>query len=203
MESALQARPSGTIEPLCFEKAHAALYHVDAPILPSSSLCPITASAAPKQPAAMPQDSSPAPTVTQETQEEECLVDSQPICFKENPFLVANRKSKGRPLEESILSGPPTGYGRQGQLQTWLYTKASPWAVCLWLRFSGSSMACYFFLSFFQISCKCLFRWANLHLFIVELCNIAFFFFFLKHPDTNTNLSQKHVLRFLLKKINK
>lgn len=158
MESALQARPSGTIEPLCFEKAHAALYHVDAPILPSSSLCPITASAAPKQPAAMPQDSSPAPTVTQETQEEECLVDSQPICFKENPFLVANRKSKGRPLEESILSGPPTGYGRQGQLQTWLYTKASPWAVCLWLRFSGSSMACYFFLSFFQISCKCLFR---------------------------------------------
>ncbi|XP_034159809.2 protein scribble homolog isoform X20 [Pangasianodon hypophthalmus] len=126
MESALQARPSGTIEPLCFEKAHATLYHVDAPVLPSSSLCSITTSAAPKQTTAMPQDPSPAPTVTQEAQEEECLVDSQPICFKENPFLVANRKSKGRPLEERILSGPPTGYGRQGQLQTWLYNKQAP-----------------------------------------------------------------------------
>lgn len=133
MESALQARPSGIIEPLCFEKAHTSLYHVDAPVLPTSSGCPITTSAAPKQTTAMLQDPSPAPIGTQETQEEECLVDCQPICFKENPFLVANRKSKGCPLEERILSRPPTGYGRQGQLQTWLYNKASPWAVCLWL----------------------------------------------------------------------
>lgn len=125
MESALQARSSGTIDPLCFEKAHATLYHVDAPVLPSSSLCSITTSAALRQTEAMPQDPSPSSAVTEETQEEESLVDSQPICFKENPFLVANRKGKGRPLEERILSGPPTGYGRQGHLQTLLYNKAS------------------------------------------------------------------------------
>ncbi|XP_060730069.1 protein scribble homolog isoform X15 [Tachysurus vachellii] len=123
MESALQARSSGTIDPLCFEKAHATLYHVDAPVLPSSSLCSITTSTALRQTEAMPQDPSPSSAVTEETQEEECLVDSQPICFKENPFLVANRKGKGRPLEERILSGPPTGYGRQGHLQTLLYNK--------------------------------------------------------------------------------
>ncbi|XP_053366666.1 protein scribble homolog isoform X5 [Clarias gariepinus] len=122
METALQARPSGSIEALCFETAHATLYHVDTP--DSSSLYPIATSEAPRQSAAMPQDPSPAPTVPQETQEEECLVDSQPICFKENPFLVANRKNKGRPLEERILSGLPTGYGRQGNLQTWLYNKS-------------------------------------------------------------------------------
>nr|XP_057916730.1 protein scribble homolog isoform X6 [Doryrhamphus excisus] len=51
------------------------------------------------------------------TEEEECLVDSQSLCFQENPFLVANRKGKG-------LSGPPVGYGKQGQLQTWLFSKA-------------------------------------------------------------------------------
>ncbi|TWW70794.1 Protein scribble -like protein, partial [Takifugu flavidus] len=63
-------------------------------------------------------------------EEEECLVDSQPICFKENPFLVANRKGKGRPSGEQILSGPPVGYGKQGQLQPWLYSKASSLAEC-------------------------------------------------------------------------
>ncbi|KAM4533460.1 protein scribble homolog isoform 19-T19 [Odontesthes bonariensis] len=57
-------------------------------------------------------------------EEEENLVDSQPICFKENPFLVANRRGKGRPAAEQILSGPPVGYGRQGQLQPWLFSKA-------------------------------------------------------------------------------
>lgn len=66
------------------------------------------------------------PSTPQEGQEEEeeCLVDSQPICFSENPFLVANRKGKGRPLQDRILSGPPVGYGKKGQLQTWLHTKA-------------------------------------------------------------------------------
>lgn len=63
-------------------------------------------------------------------EEEECLVDSQPICFKENPFLVANRKGKGRPSGEQILSGPPVGYGKQGQLQPWLYSKASRLPEC-------------------------------------------------------------------------
>lgn len=63
-------------------------------------------------------------------EEEECLVDSQPICFKENPFLVANRKGKGRPPGEQILSGPPVGYGKQGQLQPWLFSKASRLPEC-------------------------------------------------------------------------
>ncbi|KAM7369744.1 hypothetical protein PAMP_011044 [Pampus punctatissimus] len=57
-------------------------------------------------------------------EEEECLVDSQPICFKENPFLVANRRGKSLPPGERILSGPPVGYGKQGQLQPWLFSKA-------------------------------------------------------------------------------
>ncbi|XP_028288831.1 protein scribble homolog isoform X20 [Parambassis ranga] len=56
-------------------------------------------------------------------EEEDCLVDSQPMCFKENPFLVANRKGKGLPPGQQILSGPPVGYGRQGQLQPWLFSK--------------------------------------------------------------------------------
>ncbi|XP_035980711.1 protein scribble homolog isoform X3 [Fundulus heteroclitus] len=60
----------------------------------------------------------------EEEEEEECLVDSQPMCFNENPFLVANRKGKGRPPAEQILSGPPVGYGRQGKLQPWLFSKA-------------------------------------------------------------------------------
>ncbi|XP_068438187.1 protein scribble homolog isoform X1 [Clinocottus analis] len=59
-------------------------------------------------------------------EEEENLVDSQPICFKENPFLVANRKGKGRPPGQQILSGPPVGYGKTGQLQPWLFNKAPP-----------------------------------------------------------------------------
>lgn len=63
-------------------------------------------------------------------EEEECMVDSQPICFKENPFLVANRKGKGRPAAEQILSGPPVGYGKQGQLQPWLFSKASRLPEC-------------------------------------------------------------------------
>ncbi|XP_043960478.1 protein scribble homolog isoform X8 [Gambusia affinis] len=58
-------------------------------------------------------------------EEEECLVDSQPMCFNENPFLVANRRGKGLPTGERILSGPPVGYGRQGKLQPWLFSKAS------------------------------------------------------------------------------
>ncbi|KAJ3611165.1 hypothetical protein NHX12_021181, partial [Muraenolepis orangiensis] len=54
----------------------------------------------------------------------ECLVETQSLCFSENPFLVANRKGKGRPPGERILSGPPVGYGRGGQLQPWLHNKA-------------------------------------------------------------------------------
>ncbi|XP_054607406.2 protein scribble homolog isoform X5 [Nothobranchius furzeri] len=67
--------------------------------------------------------SAAALTFTPE-EEEECLVDSQPMCFKENPFLVANRKGRGLPPGEQILSGPPVGYGTQGKLQPWLFSKA-------------------------------------------------------------------------------
>ncbi|XP_023688602.2 protein scribble homolog isoform X22 [Paramormyrops kingsleyae] len=56
-------------------------------------------------------------------QPEESLVDCKPILFSENPFLVANRKGRGCPPEQHLLSGPPVGYGRQGQLQTSLYSK--------------------------------------------------------------------------------
>ncbi|XP_066572271.1 protein scribble homolog isoform X2 [Amia ocellicauda] len=66
----------------------------------------------------------PAP-VAAEGELEESLVDSQPICFSENPFLVANRRGKGKPPQERILSGPPVGYGRPGQLQTSLFSKGS------------------------------------------------------------------------------
>lgn len=66
----------------------------------------------------------------EEEEEEECLIDSQPICFKENPFLVANRRGKGGASGEQILSGPPVGYGKPGQLQPWLYSKASSRAEC-------------------------------------------------------------------------
>lgn len=58
-------------------------------------------------------------------------MDSQPICFKDNPFLVANRKGKGLPLGEQILSGPPVGYGRKGQLQPWLFSKARHLPECV------------------------------------------------------------------------
>lgn len=76
------------------------------------------------------------------TDEEESLVDSQPICFKENPFLVANRKGKGRPRGEQILSGPPVGYGRHGQLQPWLFSKARRLARVCFGRPHGVSSAC-------------------------------------------------------------
>ncbi|KAK5849887.1 hypothetical protein PBY51_014186 [Eleginops maclovinus] len=69
-------------------------------------------------------------TFAPEEEEEENLVDSQPICFKENPFLVANRKGKGRPPGQQILSGPPVGYGKQGQLKPWLFSKASRLPEC-------------------------------------------------------------------------
>lgn len=94
-------------------------------------------------------------TLDDEEEEEESLVDSQPICFKENPFLVANRKGKGRPPAEQILSGPPVGYGRRGQLQPWLFSKARrlprvcfggrmvcPRAQFVWLRSLGSPEKC-------------------------------------------------------------
>ncbi|RXN17343.1 scribble-like protein [Labeo rohita] len=106
MEAAV---PAGPVDPLGFEKVHASMYHVEPIAHPSSPVCPAASSAASKPPQADTWDPLPAQGVSQEAEEEEeCLVDSQPICFSENPFLVANRKSKGRPPEERILSGPPS-----------------------------------------------------------------------------------------------
>ncbi|XP_016533998.1 protein scribble homolog isoform X11 [Poecilia formosa] len=70
-------------------------------------------------------DSPAVDSTVSPEEEEECLVDSQPMCFSENPFLVANRRGRGLPPGERILSGPPVGYGRQGKLQPWLFSKAS------------------------------------------------------------------------------
>ncbi|XP_008394839.1 protein scribble homolog isoform X21 [Poecilia reticulata] len=70
-------------------------------------------------------DSPAVDSTVSPEEEEECLVDSQPMCFSENPFLVANRRGRGLPPGERVLSGPPVGYGRQGKLQPWLFSKAS------------------------------------------------------------------------------
>ena len=67
---------------------------------------------------------STAASLNGEEDEDECLVETQSLCFSENPFLVANRRGKGRPPAERILSGPPVGYGRGGKLQPWMYNKA-------------------------------------------------------------------------------
>lgn len=65
------------------------------------------------------------------TPEQECMIDSQPILFSENPFVVANRR--GKAAGKACLGGPPLGYGREGVLKTNLYSKASsPTACCVW-----------------------------------------------------------------------
>ncbi|XP_009893787.1 PREDICTED: protein scribble homolog [Charadrius vociferus] len=56
-----------------------------------------------------------------ETPEQECMIDSQPILFSENPFVVANRR--GKAAGKACLGGPPLGYGRGGVLKTNLYSK--------------------------------------------------------------------------------
>ncbi|XP_033011966.1 protein scribble homolog isoform X10 [Lacerta agilis] len=53
-----------------------------------------------------------------EVEEEESLVDSQPIPFSANPFVLANQQGK------ACLGGPPLGYGKGGVLKTSLCTKA-------------------------------------------------------------------------------
>lgn len=63
-----------------------------------------------------------------ETPEPECMIDSQPILFSENPFVVANRR--GKAAGKACLGGPPLGYGRGGVLKTNLYSKASSPAAC-------------------------------------------------------------------------
>ncbi|XP_036791294.1 protein scribble homolog isoform X8 [Oncorhynchus mykiss] len=134
MEAPIQAQCSFTVEPLGFDLGQ-----------PPTSLFPL--------PHALPQSGpimnteagplymfqhSPSPLITAsnqgaarqealptgEDEEVVVLVDSQPINFTENPFLVANRRGKGCPPSERILSGPPVGYGSAGKLQPWLFSKA-------------------------------------------------------------------------------
>ncbi|XP_015272451.1 PREDICTED: protein scribble homolog [Gekko japonicus] len=62
----------------------------------------------------------PAPG-REEAEAEESLVDSQPIPFSANPFVVANRQ--GRASGKACLGGPPLGYGQGGVLRTSLYAK--------------------------------------------------------------------------------
>nr|XP_046148161.1 protein scribble homolog isoform X3 [Oncorhynchus gorbuscha] len=134
MEAPIQAQCSFNLEPLGFDLGQ-----------PPTSLFPL--------PHALPQSGpimnteagplymsqhSPSPLITAsnqgaarqealptgEDEEVVVLVDSQPINFTENPFLVANRRGKGCPPSERILSGPPVGYGSAGKLQPWLFSKA-------------------------------------------------------------------------------
>lgn len=128
MEAPLQAQFGAPLEPLGFGLPTKPLGHMD----PESGLNTdhdyLLGSQFPPNGSSATESSAASSTSTfipeGGEEEEECLVDSQPICFKENPFLVANRKGKGRPPGEQILSGPPVGYGRQGQLQPWLFSKA-------------------------------------------------------------------------------
>ncbi|CAB1340631.1 unnamed protein product, partial [Coregonus sp. 'balchen'] len=129
-EAPMQAQCSFPLEPLGFGLGQppTSLFHVDPHALPQS--CPTMNTEA--EPLYMSQH-SPSPSITSsnqeaarqealptgEDEEEVVLVDSQPINFTENPFLVANRRSKGLPPSERILSGPHVGYGSAGKLQPW------------------------------------------------------------------------------------
>ncbi|XP_037747618.1 protein scribble homolog isoform X7 [Chelonia mydas] len=74
--------------------------------MPEPVSCPLTQNQLPK-----PQEP-----------EQESMVDSQPILFSENPFVVANRR--GKAAGKACLGGPPLGYGQGGVLKTNLYSKA-------------------------------------------------------------------------------
>lgn len=127
MEAPLQAQYGAPLEPLGFGLSHPC--HMDE----ESSLSLSSEHDYLQRPLFSPNETSTTQSEGSITtldssscapEEEESLVDSQPMCFKENPFLVANRKSKGLPPGQKILSGPPVGYGKEGQLQPWLYNKA-------------------------------------------------------------------------------
>ena len=137
MEAPLQAQYGAPLEPLGLSLGHPteSPSHVDPESCPSPNTqhCYPHGSQSPLNGTSAADSAGSSTTIDSTTfvpEEEECLVDSQPMCFKENPFLVANRKGKGRPPGEQILSGPPVGYGRQGQLQPWLFSKASRLPEC-------------------------------------------------------------------------
>ncbi|KAM6908127.1 protein scribble homolog [Lycodopsis pacificus] len=131
MEAPLQAQYGAPLEPLGFGLVHPANPpdHTDPESCPGLN----TEHDYPHGSQFSPNGTSTADSAGSSTtlnsfapEEEESLVDSQPICFNENPFLVANRRGKGRPAGQQVLSGPPVGYGKQGQLQPWLFNKAPP-----------------------------------------------------------------------------
>lgn len=143
MEPPLQAQYGPLLEPLGFSLGHPTepLSHIDPESCPGLNTEHDSLRRSSFSPnGTCTTDSAGSSTTINSTlvpeEEEECLVDSQPICFKENPFLVANRKGKGLPPGEQILSGPPVGYGRQGQLQPWLYSKARS-CLCVFWRQHG------------------------------------------------------------------
>lgn len=111
MEVPLQAQYGAPLEPLGFTLSPPAKPDADAASSPSLF-------------SSQEGSLDSATTLNLSEESDESLVDSQPICFKENPFLVANRKGKGLPPGQQILSGPPVGYGKPGQLQPWLFSKA-------------------------------------------------------------------------------
>ncbi|KAM9826868.1 protein scribble homolog [Neosynchiropus ocellatus] len=127
MEAPLQVQYGAPLEPLGFSLAHSPnpLSHVDLTSTAGpNSDTQRAASGASYDDSAGSSTTLNSALMSEEEEEEECLVDSQPMCFRENPFLVANQRGKGLPPGERILSGPPVGYGRQGQLQPWLFSKA-------------------------------------------------------------------------------
>ncbi|XP_039377930.1 protein scribble homolog isoform X12 [Mauremys reevesii] len=83
------------------ERAALVLLHMQEPVG-----CPLT------------EDQQPKP----QQPDQESMVDSQPILFSENPFVVANRR--GKAAGKACLGGPPLGYGQGGVLKTNLYSKA-------------------------------------------------------------------------------
>ncbi|XP_071594708.1 protein scribble homolog isoform X6 [Heliangelus exortis] len=84
---------------------------------PSPGELPSGAGRPPRDPAGSPLSQEPP-----EPPEQECLIDSQPILFSQNPFVVANRE--GKAAGKARLGGPPLGYGRGGVLKTNPYSKA-------------------------------------------------------------------------------
>ncbi|KAM9573716.1 uncharacterized protein ACIB01_002462 isoform 1-T2 [Guaruba guarouba] len=92
--------------------------------LPQDSASPNACTSGAEKPLVDKQDPAGGPVSQEQMPEHECLIDSQPILFSQNPFVVANRRGKAG------LGGPPLGYGRGGVLQTSLYSKASSSMVC-------------------------------------------------------------------------
>ncbi|XP_061209884.1 protein scribble homolog isoform X37 [Neopsephotus bourkii] len=86
--------------------------------LPRDSASPNACTSGAEKPLVDKQDPAGGPVSQEQMPEQECLIDSQPILFSQNPFVVANRRGKAG------LGGPPLGYGRGGVLQTSLYSKA-------------------------------------------------------------------------------